>query len=56
MHRPRPACMRIIYRKGARLLHISIKNHDTHTETGKYKALTVHGNQHDRPRSHKSAL
>ena len=43
-------------------LHISIKNHNTHTETGKfiYKALTLHGKKHllkrDRLRSHKGVL
>ena len=42
-----PVCVRIEYGKGARSLHISVKNHDTHTETGKfiYKALALHGKQ-----------
>ena len=41
---------------------ISVKNHDTHTETDKfiYKALTLHGKEflhkRDRSRSHKSAV
>ena len=44
----------------ARLLHISAKNHNIHTERGKfiYKALTLHGKQlflrHDSLRNHKS--
>ena len=42
-----PACVRIVYGKGARSLHISVKNHDTHTGTGKfiYKAFALHGKQ-----------
>ena len=62
MHLPRPCLRTFRTKKGARLLHISIKNHDTHTETGKfiYKALTLHGKQlflkHNRLKSHKSAV
>ena len=47
--------------KVARSLHISIKNHDTHTETCKfiYKALALHGKQlllkRNQWRSHKGA-
>ena len=64
MHQPCPACVHTVYGKGAWSLHISIKNHDTHTETGKiiytYKALTLHGKQlllkHDQLRSHKNTV
>ena len=60
MHRPRP-CLHT-FRIKARSLHISVKNHDSHTETGKfiYKALTLHGKQlllkRDRSTSHKSVI
>ena len=59
-HGPHFACVLIVYGKGVRLLYISVKNHDTHTETSKfiYKALTLHGKQfllkRDELRSHKS--
>ena len=49
-------------KEGVRSLHITIKNHDTHTEKGKYiyKALTLHGKQlllkQDQSQSHKSAI
>ena len=43
-----PACVHFVrIQEGARSLHISIKNHDTQTEKGKfiYKALTLPGKQ-----------
>ena len=52
------ACIRIVHGKGARTLHISIKNRDTHTKTGKF-IYKAHGKQllkHDRLRSHKSVI
>ena len=58
MHQPRP-CLHT-FRIRARSLHISIKNHDSRTEAGKfiYKALTLHGKQlllkRDRSRSHRA--
>ena len=46
-HRPRPYLGTYCIWKGARSLHISVENHDTHTETGKFicKALALHGKQ-----------
>ena len=62
MHRPQP-CLRMFHAKeGARSLHISIKNHDIHTETGKliYTALTFHSKhlflKRDQSRCQKSAV
>ena len=48
-----PACVRFVYERRGMVTHISFKNHDTHTEKGKFiKALTLPGKQllpiHDR--------
>ena len=57
-----PLLMYVSTKEGMRLLHISVKNHDTQAEKGKfiYKALTLHGKQFlqkcDRLQSHQSAV
>ena len=49
-------------KEGAQSLHISVKNHDTHSEEGKfiYNVLPLSGKQlllkHDRSRIHKNAV
>ena len=62
MYRPCPYLRTFCMKEVAQSLHISVKNHDTQTEKGKfiYKTLTLPGKQLllklDQSQSHKNAI